>query len=74
MEAQTFINVAFALCGAFGGWVLNTISRSIIRLEDRVAEFPLAYVSREDYREDMHEIKAILNRIADKLDAKVDKK
>jgi hypothetical protein len=34
---------------------------------------PLTYVTRVDYRADIEEIKAMLNRINDKLDAKADK-
>jgi len=57
----------------FGGWILNNISRSIERLDKDVRNMPLTYVTRADYRADIDEIKTMLMRINDKLDAKADK-
>lgn len=73
MDNQTLLNIAFGVCGAFGGWILNSLSRSIIRIEDRISELPLQYVTRDDFRNDVNEIKGMLNKIFDKLDNKVDK-
>ena len=73
MDQQTLINLAFGVAGAFGGWILNSLSRSIIRIEDRMTELPLQYVARDDYRADIADIKGMLARIFDKLDNKVDK-
>ena len=73
MDNQTLINLAFGVAGAFGGWILNSLSRSIIRIEDRISEMPLQYVTRDDYRNDINEIKGMLSKIFDKLDNKVDK-
>jgi cell fate (sporulation/competence/biofilm development) regulator YmcA (YheA/YmcA/DUF963 family) len=73
MDTQVFINIAIALAGFFGGWVLNSLSKSIIRIEDRIAELPLIYVTKDDYKRDIDEIKSMLVRIFDKLDEKVDK-
>ena len=73
MDNQTLLNIAFGIAGAFGGWILNSLSRSIIRIEDRIAEMPLQYVTRDDYRNDINEIKGMLGKIFDKLDNKVDK-
>ena len=73
MDPQVFFNVAIGLAGAFGGWVLNNISRAIERLDHDVRQMPLTYVTRADYRLDIEEIKSMLIRIHDKLDQKVDK-
>ena len=73
MDNQTLINLAFGVAGAFGGLILNSLSRSIIRIEDRISEMPLQYVTRDDYRNDINEIKGMLSKIFDKLDNKVDK-
>ena len=73
MDNQTLINLVFAVGGGLGGWILNSLSRSIIRIEDRISEMPLQYVSRDDYRNDINEIKGMLGKIFDKLDNKVDK-
>lgn len=73
METQTIINVAIALAGGFGGWILNSLSRSIIKIEDRLSDMPLLYVTKDDYKTDIAEIKGMLGRIFDRLDNKVDK-
>ncbi len=73
MDTQVLINVGFGLAGVFGGWILNSISRSIIKIEDRLSELPLMYVTRDDYRNDVNDIKKMLDKIFDKLDNKVDK-
>jgi hypothetical protein len=73
VEPQFLINILFAAAGAAFGWILNSISRSIVRIEDRMAEMPMMYVNRDDYRSDIHEIKGMLGKIFDRLDDKVSK-
>jgi crotonobetainyl-CoA:carnitine CoA-transferase CaiB-like acyl-CoA transferase len=73
MDSQTIINIAIALAGGFGGWILNSLSRSIIKIEDRIADMPLQYVTKDDYKADIAEIKGMLGRIFDRLDQKADK-
>ena len=72
-DGQILFNIIVGLAGVFGGWILNNISRSIERLDKDVRAMPLTYVTRADYRADIEEIKAMLNRINDKLDEKADK-
>jgi hypothetical protein len=72
-DGQILFNIIIGIAGLFGGWILNNISRSIERLDKDVRAMPLTYVTRADYRADIEEIKAMLNRINDKLDAKADK-
>jgi cell fate (sporulation/competence/biofilm development) regulator YmcA (YheA/YmcA/DUF963 family) len=57
----------------FGGWVLNRIYTAIDRLDDDVRDLPKVYVSKDDYREDLREIKDLLGAIFKRLDHKVDK-
>lgn len=73
MDGQTLINIAIGIAGAFGGWILNSLSRSIIRIEDRIAEMPLQYVTKDDYRSDITEIKSMLHDIYKELRTKADK-
>ena len=73
MDYQVLFNIAVAAVGFFGGWVLNNIYRSIERLDTDVRALPLNYVTRDDYRSDMRDIKDMLGKIFDKLDGKVDK-
>ena len=73
MEPQFLINILFATAGAALGWILNSISRSIVRIEDRISEMPMVYVNRDDYRSDITEIKAMLGKIFDRLEQKADR-
>jgi len=73
MDYQVLFNVAFTLAAFLAGWVLNNITRSVQRLDDDVRALPINYVSKEDYRHDLSEIKALLQHIANKLDGKADK-
>ncbi len=73
MDSKVLFNIAVSLAGALGGWILNNIYRSIERLDTDVRAMPLNYVTREDYRSDVREIKDMLGKIFDRLDNKVDK-
>jgi cell fate (sporulation/competence/biofilm development) regulator YmcA (YheA/YmcA/DUF963 family) len=73
VEPQFLINILFAIAGAAFGWILNSISRSIVRIEDRISEMPMIYVNRDDYREDIQDIKGMLGKIFDRLDKKADR-
>jgi hypothetical protein len=73
METQTLFNVAVTLAGGLGGWVLNNIWQSIRTLDKDVRQMPHLYVTKEDYKSDISEIKQMLGKIFDKLDEKADK-
>ena len=73
MEAQSLINVAIAIAGFFGGWVLKRITDSLDRLDTDVRNMPDKYLAKDDYRRDIDEIKTMLDKIFDKLDDKADK-
>ena len=73
MDTQQIINVALGLIAFLGGWVLNNITKAIERLDTDVRAMPMTYVSKDDYRRDIDDIKEMLGKIFDKLDAKADK-
>jgi predicted RNA-binding protein with EMAP domain len=73
MEGQMLFNLVVGVAAFFGGWTLNNITRMLNRIDDDIRELPLTYVSREDYRSDINEIKGMLGKIFDKLEGKVDK-
>jgi hypothetical protein len=73
MDAQTLINIGLGLIGFFGGWTINSITRSVERLDVDVRGMQKEYVTKDDYRRDIDEIKAMCKQIFDKLDAKADK-
>ena len=67
-------NAAVSLAGFLGGWVLNNIYKAIERLEEEARTSPAKYVRRDDYREDMNEVKTLLSKTSDMLDKKEDKR
>jgi len=73
MNWQDAFNVLIVICGSMGGWILGRISKSLDQLDQDVRAMPEKYVSKTDYREDMHEVKGLLVRIDGKLDRKMDK-
>jgi capsular polysaccharide biosynthesis protein len=73
VEPQFLINLGFGIAGAFGMWILNRLSRSVEKIEDSVKDMPLRYVTKDDYRQDILEIKGMLGKIFDRLETKVDK-
>jgi len=73
VEYQWLLNLGFGLAGAFGMWILNRLTRSVEKIEDNIKDMPLRYVTKDDYREDILEIKGMLGKIFDRLETKVDK-
>ena len=73
MEPQMLFNVLIGIAAFLGGWVLNSITKAIERLDRDVREMPRMYVTKDDYRDDIADIKGMLAKIFDRLDGKVDK-
>jgi hypothetical protein len=73
METQAIFNIIVGIAAFFGGWVLNNITKAIERLDKDVRQMPMTYVSKDDYRRDIDEIKDICKQIFAKLDNKADK-
>ena len=73
MEYQLLFNAAVGLAAFFGGWVLNNITKAIERLDTDVRNMPHNYLGKDDYRNDIREIKEMLGKIFDRLETKADK-
>ncbi len=73
MDNQQIFNIVVSVAGFLAVYVLNSMTRSIQKLEDKVNEMPKDYVQKDDYRSDIAEIKKILHDIFDKIDKKADK-
>ena len=73
VDYQIMFNGAICLAAFFGGWILNSIYKAVERLDKDLRSFQGTYVSKEDYREDLQEVKKMLDKIFDKLDGKADK-
>ncbi len=73
MDYQVLFNIAVAIAGFFGGWTLNRIYIAIDRLDGDVRNMPHNYISKDDYKADIREMRDLLGKIFDKLDNKADK-
>lgn len=73
MDYQVFFNAALGLAAFLGGWTLNSITKAIERLDTDVRNMPHAYVSKDDYKEELREVRIMLGKIFDQLNAKADK-
>jgi hypothetical protein len=73
VDNQQLFNLVVSVAGFLAIYVINNLTRTIQKLEDKVNEMPHNYVAKDDYRSDIFEIKSILKQIFDKLDGKADK-
>lgn len=84
MDYQTLFNVAVALAGFLGGWVLNNIKSSLDALHvadqslsEKVQSMEIlvagTYVKRDDVEKLANALFAKLDRIETKIDGKADK-
>lgn len=73
MDNQQLFNAVVSVAGFLAVFVFNSTTRKIQKIEDAIAEMPKEYVSKDDYRLDIAEIKSILKQINDKLEHKQDK-
>lgn len=75
--SQDLYNIIVGVCGAAIGWLLKVVWDSVRALQEDMKEIErelhTEYVSKNDYRQDIVEMKEILKQIFDKLDRKVDK-
>lgn len=68
VDYQLLFNIAVGIAGFFGGWTLNSISKAIERLDTDVRAMPHTYVSREDWKDAMKEVREEMRSGFDKLD------
>ena len=77
MENQHLINALLAGGFTVLGWFARELWAAVKELKADLAklreELPREYVIRSDYREDIRDIKAMLAKIFEKLEAKADK-
>lgn len=77
MEYQSLINTGAGIAFTVAGWFAREMWTAVKELKSDLAklreELPKTYVTRDDNRDDIREIKEMLNKIFDKLDSKVDK-
>jgi hypothetical protein len=77
MDNQHLINVLLGLSMSIVGWFARELWAAVKELKADLSllreTLPVLYISRDDYRNDIREIKVMLEKIFDRLDKKVDK-
>ena len=77
MDNQSILNLLFSSTGLVLGWFLRELWAAVKELKADLAklreEIPTHYVSKDDYRQDVRELKEMLTKLFDKLDTKSDK-
>tara|TARA_R110000868_G_scaffold156851_2_gene383926 strand:+ start:124 stop:357 length:234 start_codon:yes stop_codon:yes gene_type:complete len=77
MDTQLIIDITLGTVLTVMGWVAkelwNTLREMSHEIHEIRQEMPTKYVMRSDYKDDLNEIKSMLNKIFDQLHAKADK-
>lgn len=71
MDFQVLFNVAVCVAGFFGGWTLNRIYSAIDRLDSDVRNMPMTYVSKDDFKDAIKDLKEDMNNGFDKIDSNI---
>lgn len=77
MDNQQLFNLVVSVAGFLAVFVFYQVMQRLQRLEDTLSslekQLPHDYVSKDDYKSDIKDIKDILRQIFEKLDNKADK-
>jgi len=77
VEPQQLINIVLGVGFSVLGWFARELWSAVKELKSDIAklreDLPKTYVAKDDYRNDVNEIKQMLGKIFDKLDNKQDK-
>lgn len=77
MDYQTLLNAGLTLVSAVTGWFARELWAAVKELKTDLArlreDLPKTYVAKDDYKDDIREIKDMISKIFDKLDNKSDK-
>jgi len=77
MDYQTVLNIGLTLVSSVTGWFARELWAAVKELKVDLAKFreelPKSYVAKNDYKNDIRELKEMINKIFDKLDNKSDK-
>ena len=77
MDYQTLLNIGLTLISSVTGWFARELWSAVKELKADLAklreDLPKTYVAKDDYKDDIRELKEMINKIFDKLDNKSDK-
>jgi hypothetical protein len=77
MEMQNIIDLALGGVMVVIGWFARELWSAVKELKADLSklreDLPKEYVAKDDYRQDIRELKEIMNKVFDKLEHKLDK-
>lgn len=77
MDSQNLLNIAFGVASSVLGWFARELWAAVKEMKSDLAklreELPRTYVVRDDYKDDIREIKEMLTKLFDRIDNKADK-
>ena len=77
MEYQSLLNAGLVLVSSVTGWFARELWAAVKELKADLAklreDLPKEYVAKNDYKDDIRELKDMISKIFDKLDNKTDK-
>ncbi len=77
MEMQQIIDLGLGAVMTVIGWFAREMWGAVKELKSDLSklreDLPKSYVSKDDYREDIRELKEIMNKVFDRLENKQDK-
>jgi antirestriction protein len=77
MEMQNIIDLALGGVMVVIGWFARELWAAVKELKADLSklreDLPKEYVAKDDYRQDIRELKDIMNKVFDKLEHKLDK-
>lgn len=72
MDYQPLINAGLSACLAIAGWFAREIWGAVRDMRADMSKLretlPVNYVLKDDYHRDIHEIKAMLTKLCDRVD------
>jgi hypothetical protein len=77
MDYQSLLNAGLVLVSSVTGWFARELWAAVKELKIDLAklreDLPKEYVAKNDYKDDIRELKDMIGKIFDKLDSKSDK-
>ena len=73
LTGQIVFDLIILIGGFLAAWAYTRIYTLLDRIESEMKQIPEKYVAKDDYREDIREIKDLLGAIFKRLDNKADK-
>jgi hypothetical protein len=77
MEFQNIVDTVLLIISGSIGWFAKELWSVLKELKEDLSslkeDLPRSYVLREDYKQDIKDLKEIMGKIFDKLDNKVDR-